>query len=55
MQILGFYNGGYESYKNSDFEAKINVVNSVSGEKLHDLEIVCTTPPPAYGPELAID
>ena len=27
--------------KNSNFEAKIRVVNTVSGEKLHDFEIIC--------------
>ena len=32
----------------SDFEAKIRSVNSVSGEKLHDFEIIC----PARGVHL---
>ena len=32
---------GWESKENSDFEAKIRDVNSVSGEKLHDFEIIC--------------
>ena len=33
--------GGCESLENSDFEAKIRDVNSVSGEKLHDLKVIC--------------
>ena len=36
-KFKGFYKGG----ANSDFEAKIKGVNSVSGEKLHDFEIIC--------------
>ena len=35
------YRGGGESEENSDFEAKIRGVNSVSCEKLHDFEIIC--------------
>ena len=38
----GFYKGGCESSENSDFETKISGVNSVSSEKLHDFEIICT-------------
>ena len=36
MRIYGFYKGG------ADFEAKIRGVNSVSGENLHDFEIIST-------------
>ena len=36
-----FEKGGCESKENSDFEAKIRGLNSVSGEKLHDFEIIC--------------
>ena len=43
-----------ETSENSDFEAKIRGVNSVSGEKLHDFKIICpargafaSPPPPA--------
>ena len=39
--------------ENSDFEAEIRGVNSVSGEKLHDFEIICSArgvpPPPPMG------
>ena len=55
--------GGGQIYKgDADFEAKIRGVNSVSGENLHDFEIISTargvrthpppptTPPSAYGP-----
>ena len=47
--------GECKSLENSDFEAKIRVVNSVSGEKLHDFEIICPASwmrshPLAYGP-----
>ena len=34
-----FESGGCKSYENSDLEAKIRGV--VSGEKLHDFEIIC--------------
>ena len=67
--LMVFTNGG-ESEENSDFEAKIRGVNSVSCEKLHDFEIifpagggggVCTSrplpsppPSPAYGPIIII-
>ena len=37
-----------KSYENSHFEAKIRGVNSVSGEKQHDFEIIC----PAIGVRL---
>ena len=47
-QFKGFTKGG------ADFEAKIRGVNSVSGENLHDFEIIspANAPPhdPAYGP-----
>ena len=56
-EFKGFTKGG------ADFEAKIMVVNSVSGENLHDFEIISPAravrthprtplppPPPAYGP-----
>ena len=51
MRIKGFYKGG------ADFEAKIRGVNSVSGENLHDFEIIRTArgvrthpPPPTHTP-----
>ena len=40
MLILGILQRGCESKENSDFEAKIRGVNSVSDEKLHDFEII---------------
>ena len=55
---LRVFTKGCESKENSNFEAKIRGVNSVSGEKLHDFEIICPAgflpPPPlpsAYGPD----
>ena len=52
MRIEGFYKGG------ADFEAKVRGVNSVSGENLHDFEIISTAggggganaPPPPPAP-----
>ena len=41
VRIKGFCKGGCESLENSDFEAKVRGVNSVSDEKLHDFEIIC--------------
>ena len=62
-EFKGFYKGGgVRILRNSDFETKNRGVNSVSCEKLHDLEIICPArgvrmhhrhppppPPPAYG------
>ena len=47
-EFKGFYKGKCESWENSDFETKIRGVNSVSGETMHDFEIIC----PARGMHL---
>ena len=52
-----FYKGRCKSYENSDFEARIRGVNSVSGETLHDFEIICPaggSTPSAYSPVIPI-
>ena len=38
---LRHFTKGVRILINSDFEAKIMGVNSVSGDKLHDFEIIC--------------
>ena len=42
-KFKGFHKAGCKSSENSGFGAKIRGVNSVSGEKLHDFEIICPT------------
>ena len=41
MNLRRHFIKGVRILINSDFEAKIMGVNSVSGDKLHDFEIIC--------------
>ena len=41
VNLRVFTKVGANLKKNSDFEAKIRGVHSVSGNKLHDFEIIC--------------
>ena len=44
----GFHKGGCEYLENSDVETNIGGVNSVSGEKLQDFEIIWCQADPLY-------
>ena len=45
-EFKGFYKGGANLKKILILRPIVGGVNSVSGEKLHDLEIICPAPPP---------